>query len=405
MHPLIEEIPLGDRRLREFVAAPWRIHHRDPNWTPPLRADLLGSRLLGIKGLLTPAHPYHRDAEVTHFLARDGRHLIGRVSAAVNHRFNAHYQSRIGFFGFFETIDDAGVAEGLLDHARRWLEDRGMTHMRGPGGYSTATHEPHQGVLIDGFEYPPTMELTHNPPYYAALLERYGLRKVKDYHAYWLDVSEDPNAWLVGLAANVRSRRRIATRAIDLSRPREEVDLIVRIYNEAWAKNWGFLPLTDAEAEAMADSLKIVADAGLIRFAYVRDRLAAVLGALPDPNVPFKPRWNRLADTDLARVARLLATRRRIPRLRLMFFGIRPRFRGTGIDAILYQEVLAHALKRGYRGCEPSLLLEDNALVLRAAASMGGHRYKTWRIYEMPLGSDSTSQIPPSGSSIRSPSR
>lgn len=405
MHLLIEEIPLGDRRLRGFVAVPWRIHHGDPNWTPPLRADLLGSRLLGIKGLLTPAHPYHRDAEVTHFIARDGRRLVGRVSAAINRRFNEHYGSRIGFFGFFDTIDDPAVAEGLLDHARRWLTERGMEHMRGPGGYSTATHEPHQGVLIDGFEHPPTMELTHNPPYYGALLERYGLRKVKDYHAYWLAISEDPNAWLVGLADNVRSRRSITTRCIDLSRPREEVDLIVKIYNEAWSKNWGFLPLTDAEAEAMADSLKIVADPGLIRFAYVRDRLASVLGALPDPNVPFQPRWNRLADTDVARVARLLMTRRHIPRLRLMFFGIRPRFRGTGIDAILYQEVLAYALKRSYRGCEPSLLLEDNDLVLRAAASMGGHRYKTWRIYEMPLGSDSASQTPPSGSAIRSPAR
>jgi GNAT superfamily N-acetyltransferase len=405
MHVLIEEIPLGDRRLREFVAVPWRIHRGDPRWTPPLRADLLGSRLLGIKGLLTPSHPYHRDAEVTHFVARDGKRLVGRISAAVNHRFNEHYDARIGFFGFFESIDDFSVAEGLLDHARRFLEDRGMTSMRGPGGYSAATHEPHQGVLIDGFEYPPTMELTHNPPYYGDLLERYGLRKVKDYHAYWFDITDDPNTWLVGLADNVRSRRSITTRWIDLSRPREEVDLIVKIYNEAWSKNWGFLPLTDAEAEAMADSLKIVADPGMIRFAYVRDRLAAVLGALPDPNVPFRPRWNRIADTDLVRVARLLATRRRIPRLRLMFFGIRPRFRGTGIDAILYQEMLAYALERGYRGCEPSLLLEDNDLVLRASESMGGHRYKTWRIYEMPLGEAAGSQTSPSGNTIRSPSR
>ncbi len=385
MHLLIEEIPLGDHRLREFVTVPWRIHHGDPHWTPPLRADLLGSRLLGFKGLLTPSHPYHREAKVTHFIARDGRRLLGRVSAAVNRRFNTYYDAQVGFFGFFETVDDFAVARALLDHACRWLTQQGMTSMRGPGGYSTATHEPHQGVLIDGFDHPPTMELTHNPPYYGELLERYGLHKVKDYHAYWIDVSNDPNVWLVGLAKNVRARRSITTRAIDLSRPREEVDRIVTIYNEAWSKNWGFLPLIDAEAAAMADSLKIVADPGLIRFAYMRDRLAAVLGALPDPNVPFRPRWNRLADTDLARVARLLATRRRIPRVRLMFFGIRPRFRGLGIDAILYQEVLAHALRRGYRGCEPSLLLEDNDLVLRAAESMGGHRYKTWRIYEMPL--------------------
>jgi len=123
-----------------------------------------------------------------------------------------------------------------------------------------------------------------------------------------------------------------------------------------------------------------------MRFAYVDGELAAVLGALPDPNVPFRPRWNRLFDTDFMRVTRLLLTRRHIPRVRLMFFGVRPGFRNQGVDAILFHECLAYARERGYRTCEPSMLLEDNDLVLRASEAMGGRRYKTWRIYEMPLG-------------------
>ncbi|MCK4355484.1 N-acetyltransferase, partial [Candidatus Bipolaricaulota bacterium] len=128
-----------------------------------------------------------------------------------------------------------------------------------------------------------------------------------------------------------------------------------------------------------------VADPGLMRFAYVDGELAAVLGALPDPNVPFQPQWNRFRDKDIVRVARLLRTRRHIPRTRLMFFGIRPKFRRLGVDAVLFYEVLAYALKHGYRSCEPSMLLEDNALILRASEAMGGRRYKTWRIYEMAL--------------------
>ena len=384
---LIDEIPLGDPRLKSFVAVPWRLHHGDPNWTPPLRADLLGNRLLRITGLLTPAHPYHRDAEATHFLARAGRRLLGRVSAAVNRRFNEHYHARIGFFGFFETTDDFAVARGLLDSARDWLKERGMETMRGPGGYSTASHESHQGILVDGFDTPPTVELTHNPPYYGQLLERYGLVKVKDYHAYLIEIDGMPDERLERIVSQVRARRQIETRRIDLSHAREEVDRIVTIYNEAWADNWGFLPLTDAEAEAMAASLKLVADPGLMRFAYVNGELAAVLGALPDPNVPFRPRWNRLFDTDFMRVTRLLLTRRHIPRIRLMFFGVRPRFRNQGVDAILFHECLAYARERGYRTCEPSMLLEDNDLILRASEAMGGRRYKTWRIYEMPLGS------------------
>jgi GNAT superfamily N-acetyltransferase len=200
-----------------------------------------------------------------------------------------------------------------------------------------------------------------------------------------INISDDPDARLKQIVEEVRKRRRIETQMIDLSKPRAEVDKIVEIYNEAWADNWGFLPLRDSEAAAMADSLKLVADAGLIRFAYVDGRLAAVLGALPDPNVPLRPRWSRWRDTDAIRVARLLRTRNRIKSTRLMFFGIRPQFRKLGVDAVLYHEVLAYALKRGYETCEPSMLLEDNALVLRASEYMGGRLYKSWRIYEMPI--------------------
>ncbi len=381
----IEELPLGDRRLRLFVKVPWQIYRNDPNWTPPLRADMLGSRVLGITGLLTPAHPYHEHAEVTHFLARNGKGLLGRVSAAVNHRFNDYYDTRIGFFGFFDTVDNYEVARLLLDRARQWLAERGMETMRGPGGYSTATHESQQAVLIDGFDTPPTVELTHNPPYYKEFLERYGLVKAKDYQAYMINISDDPDVRLKQIVEDVRNRRRIETHMIDLSRTRSEVDKIVEIYNEAWANNWGFLPLRDSEAAAMADSLKMVADPGLIRFAYVDNNLAAVLGALPDANVPFRPRWNRWQDIDAVRVARLLLTRRRIKSTRLMFFGIRPQFRKLGVDAVLYHEVLSYALTHGYETCEPSMLLEDNALVLRASEYMGGRLYKSWRIYDMAI--------------------
>ena len=380
----IDRIPLGDRRLRTFVDVPWTLFHGDPHWTPPLRAELLGSRLLGITGLLTPGHPYHRAADVTHFVARDGRRLLGRAAAAVNHRYNAHHDVRLGFFGFFDVCDDFEVTEALLDRCRDWLAARRMGAMRGPGGYSNATHEAHQGVLVDGFDAPPTVELTHNPPYYGDHLERYGLRKVKDYHAYRIRIGP-PGDRLSRIAGEVRRRRRIETRPIDMRRLRDEVNRIVEIYNEAWANNWGFLPLTDAEAEAIAASLKLVADPGLLRFATVGGELAAVLGALPDPNVALRPRWNRFFDLDLVRAARLLRTRRRIPRIRLMFFGVRPRFRKLGIDAVLYLEVLRHALRGGYTTCEPSLLLEDNDLILRASSFMGGVRYKTWRIYETPL--------------------
>ncbi len=381
----IEEIPLGDRRLREFVAVPWSIHRGDPHWTPPLQGDLLGSRLLGLTGLLTPAHPYHETAEVTHFLARNGARLVGRVSAAVNHRYNEHHTTNLGFFGFYESVPDYAVTEGLLDSARAWLAKHGVDAMRGPGGYSNATHESHQAVLVRGFDTPPTVELTHNPPYYGEHLERYGLRKVKDYHAYWIPATESADPRLERVVEAARRRRGIDTRPLDMRRLVDEVQNIVHVYNEAWAANWGFLPITEPEAEALARSLKAIADPELVRFAYVGGELAAMIGAIPDPNVVLKPTWNRVLDLDLARAVRLLAGRRRIRTARVMFFGICPLYRKMGVDAVLFREVLTIAWRKGYRAGEASMLLEENDLILRAAAMMGGELYKTWRIYEMPI--------------------
>jgi len=259
-----------------------------------------------------------------------------------------------------------------------------MTILRGPGEYSNATHE-RQGILIEGFQYPPTIELTHNPPYYSEFLERYGFRKAKDYYAYILDVQTPTPSRLMRLAEQVRLRRDIETRPLILKNLLSEVRLIVKIYNEAWAQNWGFLPITDEEAVALADSLRLVADPGLIRFAFVKGEPVAVLGAFPDPYHALRPRWRWYGDSDLVRVARLLWTRRRIPFIRLMFFGVRPHFRKLGIDAVLFSEVKEYALRRGYQKYETSLLLEDNHLILSPAEFMEAQHYKTWRIYDLPL--------------------
>lgn len=385
MEPLaIEEFGLGDARIREFVAFPWELYRNDPQWTPPLNADLLGSRLLGLSGLLTAEHPYHRHAEVTHFLARRGTRVVGRVSAAVNRRFNDFHGVELGSFGFFECENDFEAAATLLDAAYGWCKSRGMSAMRGPGEYSNATHE-RQGVLIDGFDTPPTVECTHNPPYYAGLLERWGLSKVKDYHAYLIDIADTPVDRLTRIADSVRRRTGIETRPADMSRFDDEIRTVIHIYNQAWSENWGFLPLTDDEASAVADTLKPIVDPGLVRFATVDGEAVAVLGAFPDPNWALKPTWGPAGDSDGVRLARLLIQRRRIPRVRLMFFGVVPGFRVRGIDALLFHETYRYGVARGYESVEASLLLEDNDLIIRASEAFGGRRYKTWRIYERPI--------------------
>ena len=177
--------------------------------------------------MLTPNHPYHRHAEVSHFLAWRGRQAVGRISAAINHRFNNYYGVSLGSFGFFEIIEDYEVARALLDRAREWVEERGMVTLRGPGEYSNATYE-RQGILIDGFQYPPTMELTHNPPYYGQFLERYGFRKAKDYYAYTVDSQFPTPSRLKKLADRVRRRRDIETRPLIFKDLPAEVRLVAR---------------------------------------------------------------------------------------------------------------------------------------------------------------------------------
>jgi GNAT superfamily N-acetyltransferase len=159
----------------------------------------------------------------------------------------------------------------------------------------------------------------------------------------------------------------------------------VCIYNESFAANWGFLPLTAEETDALARSLRPVLVPQLLRVGLVDGEPAAVFGALPDLYVPLRPRWRWPHDTDVARLARALLQSQRIRRLRVMFFGVRPAFRKMGVDAVLFHQVTTYALSHGYEMCEGSMLLEDNSLILRACEVMGGRHYKTWRIYDLDL--------------------
>jgi len=280
----IDEIPLGDPRMKEFVAFHWKLYEGNKYWVPQFDADLLGNRLLGLTGLLTPQHPYHKSSIATHFLALRGKDTVGRISVVVNNRFNEYYDVRVAFFGFFECVEEYAVAEALLDAARAWATRHGATVLCGPGEYCNITHE-RQGCLIDGFDQDVYVEHTWNPPYYREFIERYGFEKAMDYHAYIIDLTQPINDRLDKIADRVRQRGHLELRPVDMSRFDEEVKLVIDIYNQAWAQNWGFLPITEWEVDALVEALKPIIDPGLCRFAYYKGEPIAVLGAFPDPNL------------------------------------------------------------------------------------------------------------------------
>ncbi len=380
----IDEIPLGDPRIKDFVGFHWKHYRFNPYWVPQLNADLLGNRVLGMKGLLTPAHPYHETADVTHFLAYADGAIAGRISVAINHRFNDYYKMKVAFFGFFECIEEYAVAEALLAAARDWAKAHGAEVLRGPGEYGNVTHE-RQACLIDGFDQEVYVEHTWNPKYYAEFIDRFGFGKVMDYHAHLIDLGVPMPDRVGRIAAAVRRRAHIETRALDMSKFEDELALVIDIYNQAWAQNWGYLPIQQYEVDALVEALKPIIDPGLVRFAYIDGKPIAVLGAFPDPNQMLQPRWKWYGDSDITRLARLLTRKKKIDRVRLIFFGIVPGYRKHGADALLYSEVHEYATSHGYKRVDVSLLLEVNELIISAAESMGGKRYKTWRIWDLPL--------------------
>lgn len=361
----------GRRALRQFLMLPWRIQGGDPAWVPPLLADqraLLDRR----------KHPFHEHAEVEYFLAWRNGEVVGRIAAGVNHRHNEFHGERAGFFGFLEFVDDPAVSAALLGAAESWVAGRGLEVCRGPMNFSS---NEEWGLLIDGFERPPTIMMTHNPRYYARHLEACGYTKARDLIAYLLDDPALP-ARLAGAMEKLSRRGGVTIRTLDMRRFDSEVDAIKSIYNEAWERNWGFIPMTDAEFGYMARQLKPVVDPRFCLIAEVRGEPVAFILALPDFNIAIRHANGRLFPFGLLKI---LWHRREIDQLRVITLGVKPGYRRLGIDTLMCARVWIDAAAAGYRRAECSWILEDNLDMRRPIERMGGRAYKTYRIYEKRL--------------------
>ena len=358
--------------LKRFIDLPWVIYRGDPHWVPPLKRD--------VRAAFDPAkHPFHLHSEAQPYLAVRGGEVVGRICAIRNRNHEALHEEAVGFFGWFECVDDPEVAEALFDAVRGWLRERGLTAMRGPASFST---NEITGLLVDGEEGPPALLLAHNPPWYPGLLEGCGLRKVKDLYA-WNIVEGNWPEHLFRAEKLVTRRYGTRIRTLDMSRFDEELLLIRRLYNSAWERNWGFVPMTDAEMDHMAAELKPIIDPELALFAETPD--GEVVGfalALPDFNQVLHKLNGRL--TPLA-LARILWYKRRVTRLRVLILGLLSEWRGKGIDVLLYLAIFRNGTAAGMREADLSWILEDNQKMNAAIERLGGRIYRTYRVYEAPL--------------------
>jgi GNAT superfamily N-acetyltransferase len=364
--------PARSRRERsEFLHFPWKLYRGDPNWIPPLRYSQ--QQLVGYK-----RHPFHDDAEVQTFVAYRQGAPCGRIAAIVNRGHNRQYREQRGFFGFFESIDDQDVANALFDAAQTWLADRGMQAMRGPTNPSL-NYEC--GLLVEGFDSPPTFMMTYNPPYYGRLMETYGFSKVEDMYAFWghVEMLSSLDHKLEFVVREATSRFNIVVRPMDKSRMAAEMQAFLKIYNESLVNTWGFVPMSAGEVRQMGVELKHLIVPDLAVVGEVDGKPIGVSFALLDYNPLIKEIDGRLFPFGFLK---LLRGRRRIKRVRILSTNVLPEYQRWGVGLVLVNGLVPKVLDWGITEGEFSWVLESNHLSRRTLEKGGAKRTKTYRIYD-----------------------
>lgn len=359
--------------LLDFIKFPWKVYRNDPFWVPPLIADR--------KDFFNPQkNPFFKHSEVVFYLAEKDDEVAGRICGIVNNNHIDFHKEKAGFFGFFECVNDFEVAKLLLDKVKEWLKSKGMEIMRGPMNFST---NDEVGFLLEGFDSSPVFMMTYNPPYYLDFMEKYGMDKAKDLFAYYFDKTYKPPDRVVRMGERIVNKQDVRARCINLKNFEQEIQKIKRIYNSAWSKNWGFVPMTDDEFDHLAKNLKMIVDPHMVFIAEVDGEPVGFSLALPDLNLVLKRLNGKLFPFGLLRLLWHTKVRKTIDGVRILTMGVIPAYQKRGIDNIFYIRTIRDGIKRGYKWAEMSWVLEDNILMNRVLKILGAKLYKKYRIYEM----------------------
>jgi len=359
----------GKQGLKEFVELPFVLYRGTPHWVAPLR--------IAVKELLDrEKHPFYANAQAEFFLARKAGKVVGRVAAIIDRNHNRFHGEDAGFFGFFECVDDVEVARALLEKARAWTFERGAKFLRGPVNPST-NYEC--GMLIEGFDLDPMVMMTYSHRYYPELMEKVGLAKSKDLHAYLSNANTITTDKIDRVADRALATNSVKVRPIDMKHFDAEVARVWDVYGAAWARNWGFVPMTREEFFQMGKEMKMILKPDLVLIGEVGDRVIGFALALPDVNQALKRAKGSLFPTGLLKI---LYYQRLIKNVRVLALGVVEEYRTSGVAAGFYATLVRNARKLGFGDCEMSWILEDNVLMNRSLEAMGAKRYKTYRIYD-----------------------
>jgi hypothetical protein len=362
----------GWRRRREFIDFPYRLYRQFPSWVPPLRSEE--------KKFLQKRHnPFLRNNEVGLFICRRGAKMLGRIAAVLNRDHQRHHHDHCGFFGMFECVNDPEAAESLVNAASAWLLERGADTLRGPVNFSL---NGIAGLLTEGFDLPPAVMMSYNPPYYRELLEGLGFRQAMKFFAY-----EVSNRTIRFPRAVEKLEQRlldggIRFRTMDFSHAERDMGIVIDLFNQAWADNWGFVPATLEEALDDFGKMRQIAREDLIIFAEKEGRPVGFTLSLPDVNQALQPLRGRLFPFNWLRLLRNL---KKIDRIRVTLMGVLKEFRNQGIDLVFYKKTAENAVRQGLFRAEMSWILESNEPMNRVLRHINAEITKTYAIYEKSL--------------------
>ncbi|MBI85237.1 MAG: N-acetyltransferase [Planctomycetaceae bacterium] len=363
---------LNRKQRRQFLRFPWQLYRKDPCWIPPLQHHQ--KELLGFA-----AHPFYEAAESQTFLATSNGVVCGRISAILNHAHNHRHKEQRGFWGFFESVDDRAVAHRLFDAAWNWLQERGAQTFRGPVNPSM-NYEC--GLLVDGFDTPPSFMMAYNPPYYSDLVESWGLRKSQDLLSFWGHIAMlgSLNQKLDFVIDECKRRFNIRLRRFRPERLQEEVHIFLEIYNQSLGGTWGFVPLSNAEVRHLAGALRHLLVPELTAIAEIDQHPVAAVVGLLDYNPLLKRINGRLLPWGFLN---LRFRRRQITRTRIVSTNVLPEYQRWGVGLVALNRLLPDALAWGIQEGEFSWVLESNHLSRSTLERAGAQLSKTYRLYDL----------------------
>ena len=351
--------------FKKFVDFPYKLYSTYPDWVPPLKSEVY--KLLDVK-----KNSFWNHSDRKMFIAEKDGIVAGRIMAIIDHNYIDYYKENIGYFGFFEAIDNQTVANKLYEATEKYLKDNDITKVIGPLNPST---NEECGFLLEGFDAPPLLMMTYTPPYYLKLTEEAGYSKAKDLYAFHAKVGAELPDKVKRLLEKLKQRNKVVIKHVDMKHFKEELEKVKLVYNSAWEKNWGFVPMTEEEIDEMAKNLKSLVVPEFVQFAEVNGKTVAFMWSMPDYNYVIKKMKGKLNPFIF------LKEKKNIKWVRLITFGIIEGYRKMGIDALFFADAFETAKKMGFTDAEFSWVLEENVLVHRAAKVMGGELYKKYRIY------------------------